>query len=220
MDGQLPGGHPSQQQYPSPKQGKSTSGAAMGFCAGSPAAGAVGTATTVWFSAKERRMDCWSLGWLARKAKESACRGTGSVLSLMGLEGSACCILVLRSCWARMALIMSRALSCEMASWTCEVGLSIVVWMVVFGCVGRESDPMKRTGGLMACAAIRGLFWTALSTTEAQKATEKTVGMRSDRRSVRPMIGTIVINDQVSIEIFDELEGRLCSCTDGDRKMV
>lgn len=77
MDGQLPGGHPSQQQYPSPKQGKSISGTATGFCAGSLAPGAVGTATTVWFSAKERRMDCWSPGWLARKAKESACRGTG-----------------------------------------------------------------------------------------------------------------------------------------------
>ena len=79
---------------------------------------------------------------------------------------------------------------------------------------------MKRTGGLMACAAIRGLFWTALPMTEEQKATKKTIGMRSDRRSVRPMIGTIVANDQVSIEIFDELEGGLCSCTDGDRKMV
>jgi hypothetical protein len=215
MDGQLPGGHPSQQQYPSPKQGKSTSGTPTGFCAG-----AVGTATTVWFSAKERRMDCSSPGWLARKAKESTCRGTGSVLSLMGLEGSACCVLVLRSCWTRMALIMSRALSCEMGSWTCEVGLSTVVWMVVSGCVGRESDPMKRTGGLMAFAAIRGLFWTALSMTEAQKATEKTIGMRSDRRrSVRPMIGTIVVNNQVSLEIF-ELEEGLCSCTDGDRKMV
>jgi len=166
-------------------------------------------------------MDCWSPGWLARKAKEPACSGTGSVLSLMGLEGSACCVLALRSCWARMALIMSRALSCEMGSWTCEVGFSTVVWMVVFGCVGRESDPMKRTRGLMACAGICGLFWTALSMAEAQKATEKTIGMRGNRRrSVRPMIGTIVANDQVSLEIFDELEGGLCSCTDGDRKIV
>jgi hypothetical protein len=88
------------------------------------------------------------------------------------------------------------------------MGFSTAVRMVVFGCVGRESDPMKRTGGLMACAAIRGLFWTALSMAEAQKATGKIIGMRSDRRrSVRPMIGTIVVNDQVSPGIFDELEG-------------
>lgn len=124
MNGQLPGGHPSQQQYPSPKQGKSTSETPV---------------TTVSFSAKEWRMDCWSLAWLARKAKESPCGSTGSlrtvppmpystaVLSLMGLEGSACFVLALRSCWARMALIMSRVLSCGMGSWTCEVGLSTVV---------------------------------------------------------------------------------------------
>jgi hypothetical protein len=174
-------------------------------------------------------MDCWSLGWLARKAKESPCRGTGSlrtvlpmpcsraVLSLMGLEGPACFVLALRSYSARMALIMSRVLSCEIGSRTCEVGISTVVWMVVFGCVGRESDPMKRTGGLMAC----GLPWTALSMTEAQKATAKTIGVRSDRRrSVRAMIGAAVVNDQSSLKIFDELEEELCSCTDGDRKMV
>jgi hypothetical protein len=229
MDGQLPGGHPSQQQYPLPKQGKSTSETPAGFCAGPPAAGAgaAGTATTVWFSAKEWRMDCWSLGWLARKAKESACGGTGSlrtvlpvpcsraVLSLMGLRGSARFVSALRSYWARMALIISRALSCEMGSWTCEVGFSTVVWMVVFGCVERESDPTKWTGGLMA---VRGLPWTALSMTEAQKATAKIIGVRSDRRrSVWPIIGAIVVND---LEIFDELEGELCSCTDGDRKMV
>jgi hypothetical protein len=208
MDGQLPGGHPSQQQYPSPKQGKSTSKTPAGFCAGLPAAGAAGAATTVWFSAKDWRIDCWSLGWLVRKAKESACRGTGSlrtvppvpcsraVLSLMGLEGSACFVLALRSYWARMALIMSRVLSCEMGSWMYEVGFSTVVWMVVFGCVGRKSGPMKRTGCLTACAAIRGLPWTALSITEAQKAIAKTIGVRSDRRrSARPMIGAIVVND-------------------------
>lgn len=87
--------------------------------------------------------------------------------------------------------------------------------MVVFGRAGRESDPMKRTGSLMTCAAIAGLPWTALSITEAQKATAKTIGMRSDRRgSVRPMIGTILVIDQVSLEIFDELGGGLCSCTE------
>src|SRR5579859_4044135 len=49
MDGQLPGGQPSQQQYPSPKQGKSTSGTPTGFCAGPSAAGAAEAATTVSF---------------------------------------------------------------------------------------------------------------------------------------------------------------------------
>jgi hypothetical protein len=177
-------------------------------------------------------MDCWSLGWLARKAKESACGGTGSlrtvlpmpcsraVFPLTGLEGSVCPVLALRSCWARMALIMSRALSCEMGSWTFGVGFSTIVWTIVSRCTGRESDPMKRTGGLLECAAICGL-WTALSMTEPQKATAKTAGMRNDRRrSVRPMIDPILVNDQVSLEIFDELEGGLCSRTDGDPKMV
>jgi len=116
---------------------------------------------------------------------------------------------------------MSRALSCEMGSWTCEAGPPAVVWMVVSGCVGRESDPMKRTGGLMASAAIRGLFWTALSMAEAQKATENTIEKRVNRRrSVETMIGTIVVNNQVSLEILDELKVGLCSRTDGDRKMV
>jgi hypothetical protein len=225
MDGQLPGGHPSQQQYPSPKQGKSTSETPAGFCAGST------RLATVWFSAKEWRMNCWSLGWLAMKATESACGGTGSlrtvlpmscsvaVVSPMRLEGSACFILALRSCWARMALIMSRVLSCGMGSWTCEVGFSTVVWTVVFCCTGGESDPMKRIGGLIARAAIRGLLWAALSMTEAQKATGKTIGVRSKRRrSVRPMIGPMLVNDKASEEIVDKLGGGLRSCTDGDPK--
>jgi hypothetical protein len=195
MEGQLPGGHPSQQQYPSPKQGKSTSETPTGFCAG-PAG-----LTTVRFSAKERRMDCWSLGWLAT---ESACRDAGSlrtvlsmscsvaVVLLMRLEGSVCLTLASRSCWARMALIMSRVLSCEVGSWACEVGFSTVVWTVVFCRTGRESDPMKWTGGLIARAAIRGPLWTPLSMAEAPKANAKTIGMRSDRRrSVKAMIGTV-----------------------------
>jgi hypothetical protein len=198
MNGQLPGGHPSQQQYPSPKQGKSTSG---------------GPVTTVPLSAKERRMDCWSLGWLT---KECACGSTGSlrrvlptscstaVLWPMGLEGSACFVSTLRSCRARIALIISKVLSCGMGSRTCEVGLSAIVWTVVFCGAGRESDPMERTGGLMACAAIAGLPWAALSMTEAQRAPTKTMGMRSNRRgNVRAMIGTILVVDRVSRKIFD-----------------
>jgi hypothetical protein len=115
---------------------------------------------------------------------------------------------------------MFRAMSCEMGSEPCNKGFSTIAWTLAFCFAGRESDPMKRIGGLIAWAAIRGLLWTSLSVAETQKASAIPMEIRSDkRRSVRPMIGTILVNNRV-LEIFDELKGRLYSYTDEDLKIV